>query len=86
MVKADRALDRPAPAGYVVAMVRRRTFLGALPLLAVSSSCLSTRGPTVPQGQLAPDFSLRSHDGRQVTLDGLVAQGPAVLVFYRGYW
>ncbi len=67
-------------------MVRRRAILGALPLLAVSSGCLSTRGPTVPRGAPAPDFSLKSHDGRQITLDGLVAQGPAVLVFYRGYW
>ncbi len=67
-------------------MLLRRTLLGALPLLGLSSGCLATRGPTVPKGAPAPDFSLRSHDGQTVTLDGLVARGPAILVFYRGFW
>lgn len=48
--------------------------------------CLSTRGPAVPQGAPAPDFSLKSHLGTTVTLDSLIASGPAVVVFYRGFW
>jgi peroxiredoxin len=34
----------------------------------------------------APDFSLPSSTGRKVTLADALAHGPAVLVFYRGYW
>jgi len=34
----------------------------------------------------APDFSVRAHDGRTVTLGDLLAKGPAILVFYRGHW
>lgn len=67
-------------------MVSRRALLGGLPLSILGAGCLSTRGPTVPQGAVAPDFTLRSHDGRMVSLDDLVARGPAVLVFYRGFW
>jgi len=64
----------------------RRTLLGVLPLLTTASGCLSTRGPTVPKGAKAPDFDLESYDGRHVSLDSLVANGPAVIVFYRGFW
>lgn len=35
---------------------------------------------------IAPDFALPSHDDRVVTLDELVRDGPAVVVFYRGHW
>jgi len=34
----------------------------------------------------APAFSLPAHDGRTVSLSELVAEGPAILVFYRGHW
>jgi peroxiredoxin len=34
----------------------------------------------------APDFSLKDQTGRTVTLASLTQNGPAVLVFYRGYW
>ncbi|MEV0371185.1 peroxiredoxin-like family protein [Streptomyces sp. NPDC050636] len=37
-------------------------------------------------GASAPGFSLPSADGRTVTLDGLLADGPVVLTFYRGAW
>ncbi|HTJ83116.1 MAG TPA: hypothetical protein VL400_15460 [Polyangiaceae bacterium] len=67
-------------------MLLRRTLLGAIPLLSMSAGCLSTRGPSVPQGAKAPDFDLESHDGRRVSLDSLVANGPAVVIFYRGFW
>jgi hypothetical protein len=73
-------------------MLLRRTLLAApLCVLAVAAAsglggCLATRGASVPAGQIAPGFQLKSHEGRDVSLDGLVAQGPAVLIFYRGYW
>ncbi|QPP10456.1 AhpC/TSA family protein [Streptomyces bathyalis] len=40
----------------------------------------------LPVGAQAPGFSLPSATGRTVTLDGLLAEGPAVLTFYRGAW
>lgn len=58
--------------------------LGALAI--ASAGCLKTRGPSVALAAQAPDFTLRSHDGKDISLDGLLRNGPAVLVFYRGYW
>lgn len=47
---------------------------------------LSTRNPgTVAKGT-APDFSLPDESGKATSLASLTAHGPAVLVFYRGYW
>jgi peroxiredoxin len=37
-------------------------------------------------GARAPRFALPSATGRTVTLDGLLANGPVVLTFYRGAW
>ncbi len=62
-----------------------RAAVGA-PLAAALGGCLSTRGTNVPTGQTAPPFSLASHDGTTVSLDSLLARGPAVLIFYRGHW
>jgi cytochrome oxidase Cu insertion factor (SCO1/SenC/PrrC family) len=47
---------------------------------------LDTRGPGVVAGGTAADFTLPDQTGKPVALSGLVAHGPAVLVFYRGYW
>jgi peroxiredoxin len=47
---------------------------------------LQTEQKPVATEVMAPDFSLAAHDGRTVTLGALVADGPAVLVFYRGHW
>lgn len=67
-------------------MLRRALLLGTVSTLSATGACVSTRGPTVAQGAAAPDFTLKSHLGTDVSLDGLLAQGPAVLVFYRGFW
>ena len=43
-------------------------------------------GGTVRVGDTVPSFTLRNAVGDRVSLDDLVATGPAVLVFYRGGW
>lgn len=44
----------------------------------------AARAPKV--GDRAPDFTLHDQLGRQVSLAGERAQGPVVLIFYRGAW
>ena len=43
-------------------------------------------GGTVRVGDTVPSFTLGNAVGDRVSLDDLVATGPAVLVFYRGGW
>lgn len=44
-------------------------------------------GSTAPTvGDMMPDFCLPDHDGRLVTLQSLLDQGPVVLAFHRGHW
>lgn len=40
---------------------------------------------TAGVGSKAPDFSLPDRDGNQVSLGELLAAGPLVLVFLRGF-
>lgn len=60
--------------------------------MAVSAACqyfafhLSTRTPGVVAKGAAPDFTLADETGKTTTLAALTARGPAVLVFYRGFW
>jgi hypothetical protein len=37
-------------------------------------------------GDKAPDFALRNTEGKIVRLKTVLAEGPAVLTFYRGKW
>jgi peroxiredoxin len=60
----------------------RKTMGHAARELAVSGQ--ASRALTV--GAQAPRFSLPSATGHTVTLEGLLAQGPVVLTFYRGAW
>jgi len=59
-------------------------------LVLASSGCVTalqvTTTATVADGELAAPFALPAQDGAQVSLAGVLARGPAVLVFYRGYW
>ncbi len=48
--------------------------------------CLKTRGPTQPSGAKAPGFEATSHRMEPVRSDDLIASGPVVIVFYRGFW
>ncbi|HEY8040196.1 MAG TPA: hypothetical protein VIF15_10405 [Polyangiaceae bacterium] len=59
--------------------------LGGLGYLSVHRA-IATRGPGEVQAGHAPDFSLPDTAGTRVTLAGVTSHGPAVLVFYRGYW
>lgn len=44
-------------------------------------------GSTAPiVGDAMPDFCLPDHDGRLVTLGGLLERGPVVIAFHRGHW
>lgn len=52
----------------------------------MSTSCLSVRAQGPPAAALAPAFSLEDHRGHAVSLAQITADGPAVLVFYRGHW
>jgi peroxiredoxin len=38
------------------------------------------------KGATLPEFTLADEDGRAVASDQLIAQGPVVIVFYRGAW
>lgn len=62
--------------------------LGILPLAI--SACFWARVHTAEAptdtGLPAPQFELESHLGGTVSLSSLHADGPAVLVFYRGFW
>lgn len=42
--------------------------------------------PGLKTGEQAPDFSLPDADGKIVSLHDRLAQGPVVLIFYRGGW
>ena len=44
------------------------------------------RTTPVAVGEMAPDFTLESHQGTKVTLSEVREKSPVVLVFYRGYW
>lgn len=35
---------------------------------------------------VAPDFTLKDHHGRDVSLKNAYSAGPVLLVFYRGHW
>lgn len=64
----------------------------ALALIAVASGIsgcftkLETRAPAMNAASLAPEFELPDSGGEIHRLSELTAEGPAVVVFYRGYW
>jgi hypothetical protein len=66
-------------------------FLGFVVVLAglvafVVYRPISRRAGSMVASAQAPDFSLPDQADRVTTLASLTAQGPAVLVFYRGFW
>ncbi len=71
----------------------RRVLVIALTVVAVLAAVgawgvyrpLHTRGAGVVTARAA-DFTLPDATGKPVALASLLAHGPAVLVFYRGFW
>lgn len=44
-------------------------------------------GASAPQlGDRMPGFTMPDHDGRLISLDELLSEGPVVLAFHRGHW
>ena len=51
-----------------------------------SSGVAQNRASPVAIGEVAPDFTLESHQGTKITLSEAREKSPVVMVFYRGYW
>lgn len=66
----------------------RRGLLSMLAGVALGLACkVSAPDPAAPKSaSAAPEFSAVDAAGGAVSLGALRAQGPAVLVFYRGFW
>jgi len=81
---------------------RRSAVLGLVVLIVCAASAALWRSPRlgpsdgaglrpddlnrVQVGDVAPDFTLRSVDGRPVTLSSYRGSQFVVLTFYRGHW
>ena len=79
-----------------------RGFAAIVSLVIWTAALAQGRGPTlgpkdgaglpptdlerVARGKTAPDFTLESKDGAQVTLSSFRGRKNVVLVFYRGHW
>jgi cytochrome oxidase Cu insertion factor (SCO1/SenC/PrrC family) len=74
--------------------ILKRVLLGFLALAVVLGGLvaygvyrpIARRAGLVVASAKAPDFSLPDQRGATTTLAALTANGPAVLVFYRGFW
>jgi hypothetical protein len=83
-------LVEPARRAYDAAMLasRRAIVLGAA-LGLVSAGCAlwpKTRTPPLASEARAPAFTLPDPHGKLVSLADLTRRGPAMIVFYRGFW
>ena len=77
---------RPTIIRWVRSLLPMLPFLVlAVPLLAQSCALRST-GTPLAVGSTAPGFSLPDTEGTIWQLSEMIADGPAVVVFYRGYW
>lgn len=43
-------------------------------------------GRAIQDGEKAPDFTLTNHLGKEMSLGGMLEEGPLVVSFYRGGW
>lgn len=66
--------------------VSRRVCLYLPLVLATGCATLVPRSEGPAQRAKAPEFTLTGHDGKSYSLAGLTKRGPAVVVFYRGFW
>jgi hypothetical protein len=80
-------VDRLEMQTQCVYLARRSLLMfGVSALLGANQGCLSTRGTPLSARDVARDLSATSHTGVAVSLEQLTRDGPAVVVFYRGYW
>lgn len=68
--------ERPAPNPHQRAVMEK----------AAEDLAKAMPEPGLEVGSLAPDFTLPDAMGNRVRLHDLLAQGPIVLIFYRGAW
>ena len=47
---------------------------------------IESRTPPIETAEQAPDFALEDTAGKTHRLSEMIADGPAVVIFYRGYW
>jgi peroxiredoxin len=55
-------------------------------MAAIAMQVAGASSRALRAGSMAPDFRLRDHGGRRVSLHELSAAGPAIIHFYRGSW
>jgi len=61
--------------------------LAVLVAMIVAQGCaLHSTGQPLTVGSVAPEFALSDTEGTTWRLSEMIADGPAVVVFYRGYW
>jgi hypothetical protein len=80
---------KPLVPCYVTTPMKRRLLLSLIPALALTQALgcrLEPRAAGPAMEAVAPSFELPDHRGRTASLDRLRAEGPAVIVFYRGFW
>lgn len=63
----------------------RRLALAAF-LLVAAGCAVTTRTTPLGVSDRAPAFSLPDQQGRTTSLNDLLREGPAVILFYRGHW
>ena len=70
----------------LVATLIQLALLSYASIALVPPSVAQNRTSPVAVGEMAPDFTLDSHQGTKITLSEAREKSPVVLVFYRGYW
>ena len=61
-------------------------FVSLMAVLIACGTFLSVKGKPLDIGVIAPSFELTDHQGKLVSLEGLISKGPVMVVFYRGHW
>ena len=70
----------------LVATLIQSALLSCAVIALVPPSVAQNLTSPVAVGEMAPDFTLESHQGMKITLSEAREKSPVVLVFYRGYW
>lgn len=70
----------------LVATLIQSALLSCALVALIPPTVAQNRTSPVAVGEMAPDFTLESHQGTRITLSEASGKSPVVLVFYRGYW